>query len=140
MLDGKTIVIPDRLGNRRADSFHNVLQNGHVGLLYLVPGRGDTLRINGRARIVNDAPFFDDLNVKGYRPLLALLVEVEEVFFHCSKSFLRSDLWNSDTWSPESAPSRPHIAKALKNTEASIEELEIYYGEKYKKGLYEDPG
>ncbi len=136
VLDKKTIVIPERLGNRRADSFHNILQNGHAGLLYLVPGRGDTLRINGRASIVSDGPFFDQLVVNGHRPSLALLVDIDEVFFHCSKAFLRSELWNHETWNPETVPSRPRIAKELENTEATLEELEIYYGEQYRKGLY----
>ena len=139
VLDERTIVIPERLGNRRADSFHNILQNGQVGLLYLVPGRGDSLRINGRARLVSDGPFFDKLVVKGHRPSLALLVEIDEVFFHCSKAFLRSELWDPETWNADSVPSRPCIAKALENTEASLEELEAYYGEQYRKGLYGEP-
>ena len=139
VLDEKTIVIPERLGNRRADSFHNILENGHVGLIYLVPGRGDTLRINGRAQLLRDGPFFDQLIVHGHRPSLALLVNVDEVFFHCSKSFLRSEIWEPETWAPTQIPSRPCISKELENTEASLEELEIYYGEQYRKGLYGKP-
>ena len=67
-----------------------MLANPHVGLMFLVPGRGDTLRINGRARLVRDAPFFDEMIVKGHRPVLALVVEIEQIFFHCAKAFLRS--------------------------------------------------
>lgn len=137
VLDKKTIVIPERLGNRRADSFHNILENNQLGLLFLVPGRGDTLRINGHARLVSDAAFFDELVVKGHRPSLALVVDIDEVFFHCSKAFLRSELWEPTTWNAGSVPSRPCIAKALENTEASLEELEVYYGEQYRKDLYE---
>jgi PPOX class probable FMN-dependent enzyme len=140
VLDEKTIVIPERPGNRRADGFHNILQNGNVGLIFLVPGRGDTLRINGRAKLVQDAPFFDQLVVRGHRPSLAVLVEIDEVFFHCSKAFLRSDLWTVESWRAESVPSRPQIAKALENTGASLEELEIYYGVQYKKSLYGEQG
>lgn len=139
VLNEGTIVIPERLGNRRADSFHNILKNGNVGLLYVVPGRGDTLRINGSAKLVCDGPFFDDLIVNGHRPSLALIVTIDEVFFHCSKAFLRSDLWDSETWSPENIPSRPYIAKELENTEATIQELELYYGEQYRRGLYGKP-
>lgn len=139
ILDEKTIVIPERLGNRRADSFHNILQNGQAGLLYLVPGRGDTLRINGRAKLISDASYFDKLVVKGHRPTLALELEIDEVFFHCSKAFLRSELWKTETWNPESLPTRPHIAKELENSNASIKELEVYYGEQYRKGLYGKP-
>ena len=90
VLDDTTLVIPDRPGNKRLDGMLNILSNPHIGLNYLLPGRGDTLRINGRARLLRDAPFFDELIVKGNRPRLALLVEVEEVFYHCSKAFLRS--------------------------------------------------
>jgi predicted pyridoxine 5'-phosphate oxidase superfamily flavin-nucleotide-binding protein len=64
------------------------------------PGRNETLRINGRARLVRDAPFFDELAVRGRRPILALLVDVEQIFFHCPKSFLRSKLWDPDSWRP----------------------------------------
>ena len=95
-----TLAIPDRPGNKRVDGFLNVLANPHVGLVFLIPGRGDTLRVNGSARLLRDAPFFDDMVVKGNRPALALLVEVEEVFFHCAKAFLRSQLWKPETWNP----------------------------------------
>ncbi len=94
VLDDTTIVLPERPGNRRADGFRNILRNPRVGLVFVIPGRGDTLRINGRATIVRNAPFFDDLVVKGHRPALAVVVDVEEVFFHCSKAFLRSKTWN----------------------------------------------
>ena len=140
VLDGKTIVLPERLGNRRADSFHNILENGQVGLIYFVPGRGDTLRINGHAQLVRNAPFFGDLVVNGHRPSLALIVTIDEIFFHCSKAFLRSGLWESKTWDPTRLPSRPCIAKQLENSEATLEELEVYYGEQYRKGLYGELG
>ena len=69
--------------------------------MFLIPGRGDTLRINGRARLVTDAPFFDADAGQGLRPLLALVVEIDEVFHHCQKAFLRSRLWDPETWDPE---------------------------------------
>ena len=140
VLDDTTIVVPERLGNRRADSFHNILENGHVGFIYFVPGRGDTLRINGRAQLLRGAPFFEHLIVNGHRPSLALHVNIDEIFFHCSKAFLRSDLWDPKTWDPTQVPSRPCIARTLENTEATLEELEVYYGEQYRKGLYGEPG
>ena len=80
VLDDATIALPERPGNRRADGFRNILSNPHVGLIYLVPGRKETLRINGRARLIRDAPFFDDMIVKGHRPQLALLVDIEQIF------------------------------------------------------------
>jgi PPOX class probable FMN-dependent enzyme len=136
VLDDTTLVVPDRPGNRRVDGYHNVLSNPHVGLIYLVPGRGDTLRVNGRARLVSDAPFFDQLVVRGHRPTLALMVDVEEVFYHCSKAFLRSALWRPESWQPDDVPSRPTISKTLERPEDSIAELEQYYGPTYATKLY----
>ncbi|EMF00961.1 pyridoxamine 5'-phosphate oxidase family protein [Streptomyces mobaraensis NBRC 13819 = DSM 40847] len=136
VLDDTTLAIAERPGNRRADGFRNVLANPHVGLVFLVPGRGDTLRVNGRARLVREAPFLDRMTVKGHRPVLALLVEVEEVFFHCSKAFLRSELWKPETWRPDEVPSRARIAKVLERPEDSMEELETYYGPRYAERLY----
>jgi uncharacterized protein len=136
IFDGSTIAIPERAGNRRVDGFANILTNPHVGLIYFIPGRGDTLRINGRARIVKDAPFFDDMIVKGNRPQLALLVEIEEIFHHCSKAFLRSELWKPETWNPEAMPSRARIAKALERQDTELAELEQYYGKAYEEKIY----
>lgn len=136
VLDDATIAIPDRRGNRRVDGFRNILQNPHVGLIYLVPGRGDTLRINGRARLVREAPFFDQMVVKGDRPRLALVVEIDEVFHHCSKAFLRSGLWQQESWDTDAVPSRARIAKALERPDDALDELERYYGPSYAAGLY----
>jgi len=136
VLDDRTIAIPDRRGNKRTDGFRNVLANPHVGLVYLIPGRGDTLRVNGRATLLRDAPFFDDMVVKATRPVLALLVEVEQVFFHCPKAFMRSNLWQPETWDPESLPSRARLVQAVERPADSIEELERYYGPEYAKTLY----
>jgi PPOX class probable FMN-dependent enzyme len=136
VLDDTTVVVPDRPGNRRVDGFRNVLANPHVGLLYLLPGRGDTLRINGRARLVRDAPFFDDMVVKGNRPALAMVVDVEEVFYHCSKAFLRSQLWQTESWRPDAVPNRARISKAVERPDDPIEVLETYYGPTYGAKLY----
>ena len=134
VLDDHTIALAERPGNRRADGFLNVLENPHVGLLFLVPGRGDTLRVNGRARLVREAPFLDDMAVKGKRPVMAMVVEVEEVFFHCAKAFLRSGLWQPETWpSADAIPSRARIAKALERPDTPLEELEAYYGPGYAR-------
>lgn len=103
VLDARTVVLPDRPGNRRSDSFRNILGNPHVGLLHLVPGSADILRINGRARILTDAPFFDAMTVKGQRPRLALVVEIDEIFRHCSQSLRRAGIWQPETW-PQDAP------------------------------------
>ncbi|MFG2829430.1 pyridoxamine 5'-phosphate oxidase family protein [Streptomyces sp. NPDC048434] len=136
VLDDTTLVIPDRPGNKRLDGMVNILGNPQVGLNYFLPGRGDTLRINGRARLLRDAPFFDELTVKGNRPRLALLVAVEEVFYHCSKAFLRSELWNPETWQPDALPSRARIVKGVEAQDRALEELEQHYGPGYAEKLY----
>lgn len=136
VLDDTTIAIPERPGNRRADGFHNILTNPHVGLLFLVPGRGDTLRINGRARLVRDAPFFDRMVVRGHRPVLALVVEIEQIFFHCAKAFLRSSTWQPETWQPDALPPHAQIVKRVQHVEETLEELERYYGPEYATRLY----
>ncbi|MCU1691842.1 MAG: pyridoxamine 5-phosphate oxidase family protein [Frankiales bacterium] len=136
VLDDRTLVLPERPGNRRADGFLDVLVNPHVGLLFIVPGRGDTLRVNGRATLVREAPFLDDLVVKGHRPVLALVVDVEEVFFHCSKAFLRAGLWDPTTWQPDAVPPRAAIAGAVERPDATPDELAAYYGPSYGTQLY----
>ena len=136
VLDDTTIAIPERPGNRRADGFANIVENPNVGLLFFIPGRGDTMRINGRATLVTDAPFFDDMVVKGHRPILALIVEIDQVFFHCSKAFLRSDLWEPTTWRSDAVPPRAEIAQRLERPDDPIEEIAAYYGQSYRDGLY----
>ncbi|OPE44996.1 pyridoxamine 5'-phosphate oxidase family protein, partial [Mycolicibacterium diernhoferi] len=128
--------IPERPGNKRVDGYLNVLTNPHVGTLFVIPGRGDTLRINGSARILSDADYFDALVVKGKRPILALEVAIEEVFFHCSKAFLRSDTWQPQTWTPEVMPSTAELARSFQ-PDQSVAELQAYYSEEnYRKMLY----
>lgn len=136
VIDDRTIAIAERPGNRRVDGYRNVISNPHVGLLFVIPGRGDTLRINGRARLVSDAPFFDEMIVRGHRPILALVVHIDEVFHHCSKAFLRSELWRPETWRADRVAPRPVIAKTLEPSELSLEELTVYYGPDYAAKLY----
>jgi PPOX class probable FMN-dependent enzyme len=137
VIDDTTIAIAERPGNRRADGYRNVLANPHVGLLFLIPGRGDTLRINGRARLVRDADFFDAMAVKENRPVLAMVVEIEEIFFHCSKAFLRSELWDPETWDPTGmVPRRAVLAHDIEPDGRTVEELDAYYGPSYAAGLY----
>ena len=136
VLDDTTIAVPERPGNRRADGFHNLLVNPQIGLIFFVPGRGDTLRINGRARLVRDAPFFDRLVVRGARPKLAVVVDVEQVFHHCAKAFLRSRLWEPDSWQPDAVPSRAELAHALDRPDQSLPALQRYYGTDYGADLY----
>jgi uncharacterized protein len=136
VIDDHTLAIAERPGNRRVDGYRNVLANPRVGLVFLVPGRGDTLRINGRARLLRDAPYFDDLVVKGHRPILALEVAIDEVFYHCAKAFMRSKLWQPETWDHEKIPSTARIAHALTRKDTPLAELEEYYGRAYADKLY----
>jgi PPOX class probable FMN-dependent enzyme len=138
VVDDTTVAIAERPGNRRVDGYRNILVNPHVGLLFLIPGRGDTLRVNGRARLVSDAPFFDEMLVQGHRPVLAVVVDVEEVFFHCAKAFLRSGLWQPETWAPDSrVPRRAVIAREVEPNGMTVEQLDEYYRpENYRRGLY----
>ena len=137
VLDDTTIAIAERPGNRRADGYLNILSNPHIGVLSIIPGRKETLRINGRARLLRDAPFFDDLVVRGHRPTLVLLVEIEQIFLHCPKAFMRSQLWQADTWHPEALPSHATLVKSVQDTAETLEELEEYYSpERYSVKLY----
>ncbi|WP_422744967.1 pyridoxamine 5'-phosphate oxidase family protein [Micromonospora sp. WMMD754] len=136
VLDDTTIAIPERPGNRRADGYRNILANPHVGLIFLIPGRTDTLRINGRARLVGDAPWFADMEVKGHRPVLAVEVAVEQIFYHCAKAFLRSELWRPETWQPDVLPSRPRLVKEVEAVAESLADLERHYGPDYVRKLY----
>jgi len=137
VLDDTTVAIAERPGNRRADGYGNILANAHIGIISMIPGRNETLRINGRARLLRDAPFFDQLTVRGRRPILALLVEIDQIFFHCPKAFMRSQLWQPESWRPDALPSHATLVKALQDTPETLEELEDYYAPAhYSRLLY----
>ena len=105
VLDDHHLAIPDRLGNNRLDGMRNIVENGHVGLIFLIPGREDTLRVNGRARIVRDETLLERLAVNGKPPVTALVVEVEQAFMHCARAFKRAGLWEPARW-PDTAEVR----------------------------------
>lgn len=137
VIDEATIALAERPGNKRADGYQNILANPHVGLNFFIPGRGDTLRVNGRARLVAAAPFFDEMVVKGHRPVLAVVVDIEDLFFHCAKAFLRSGLWKPETWAPEArVPRRAVIASTVEPSGMSVEQLDAYYGPAYEERIY----
>jgi PPOX class probable FMN-dependent enzyme len=94
ILDDRTLAIPDRPGNNRLDSLTNILSNPNVGLLFVIPGFDDTLRVSGTARLVNDAQLLEGMRVNDRLPKLAIVVSVSEVFMHCAKAFRRSHLWD----------------------------------------------
>jgi PPOX class probable FMN-dependent enzyme len=136
IIDDSTIAIPERPGNKRVDGFLNVLERPRVGTVFVIPGRGDTLRVNGSAKVLADADYFDAMAIKGKRPILALEIAVEEVFFHCAKAFLRSDAWRPESWNPTAVPSVAQLAKSFK-PDLSQAELDAYYSEdNVRKMLY----
>jgi PPOX class probable FMN-dependent enzyme len=98
ILDDKTLAVPDRPGNRRADTFTNILENPTVGLIFLIPGKTETLRVSGTAKIVRDSDLRESMSAHGKAPDFALVVETEEAFFHCSKCIMRSHLWKPAEW------------------------------------------
>ena len=98
VLDDRTIAIPDRPGNNRLDTLENIIRNPSVGLLFLIPGMNETLRVNGDARITVDAGLRDRLAVDGKPPQSVVVVSVKAAYMHCAKAFMRSDLWRPDTW------------------------------------------
>ena len=98
VLDERRLLVPDRIGNNRIDGLRNIASNGHVALIFFIPGREDMLRVNGRATIVRDDELLGRLAVEGKRPKTALLVEVEQCFLHCSRAAKRSGLWNPARW------------------------------------------
>ncbi len=138
VLDDRRLALAERPGNRRADGFVNLLANPHIGLIFIVPGRGDTLRVNGTARLLRDAPYCERLEVKGHHPQVICEVEVEQVFFHCSKAFLRSRLWDPQSWDPEHVPSRARIAHALERSDQPLADVVAHYeNPSYAANLYD---
>lgn len=101
VLDERRLLIPDATGNRRLDSLQNVLENPRVGLLFLIPGLGETLRVNGRVELTRDPGLLEGLATGGRPPKLALVVAVEQAYLHCAKCILRSRLWDFETWPAE---------------------------------------
>lgn len=136
VLDATTVAIPERPGDRRVDGYRNILQTRRAGTLFLIPGRGDTLRVNGDARVVSDAPYFDAMVVQGNRPILAVEITVDEVFFHCAKAFMRSHLWDTQTWHPDELPTVAEIAHRV-HADTDLAELQEHYrDDNYRRLLY----
>jgi PPOX class probable FMN-dependent enzyme len=138
VLDDRHLVVPDRPGNRRLDGMRNLLQNPHVGMIFLIPGREETLRVNGRAWIVRDAPLLASLAARGREPLLAIGVEVEECFFHCPKAFRRAELWEPARWPARDAlPSMACVLYDQVRPEGkTLEEYQRESEEGLKRTLY----
>lgn len=139
VLDDQHLVIPDRPGNRRADTLTNVLQNPHVGILFLIPGNEDTLRVNGTVQIVRDLALRERLTMQGKMPELALVVHVEEVFLHCAKCMRRSNLWAMAMAGNAAQAAVPSLAQAMvthARLNISVEEMDALIQRDYETRLY----
>ena len=140
ILDERTLLIPDRPGNRLADSLRNILANPHVGLLFLIPGIGDTFRVNGRATLITDEELLAPSELEGKAPKLGILVEIDECYTQCSKALIRSDLWNPEQHVDRAElPSSGEIFRAVRDEpEFDAEQYDRERAERYarREGLY----
>jgi uncharacterized protein len=136
VLNERRLLIPDRKGNNRADTMMNVVENPYIGLLFLVPGLNETLRVNGRVAITIDSDLLAPLAAQGRVPTAALDVFVQKVFFQCGKAMIRSELWNPDRRIPKGQfPTLGRIlADQIAGTDATTVETQVE--ESYKTKLY----
>jgi PPOX class probable FMN-dependent enzyme len=134
VMDSKTLLIPDRPGNRRGDTLSNILQNPNIGLLFLVPGRADTLRVNGTVQIVRDEDVRERFIMQGKVPIFVIAVTVNEAFFHCTKCVVRSGLWSSEQVNDDLISLGAAIIKHAK-LDISVEEADAMVEEE-KTELY----
>lgn len=138
VLDEQHLIIPERPGNKRMDSLRNILSNAKVGLIFLIPGLGETLRINGTACIIQDEARLNSMAVNGKKPWLGIGVTVEECFIHCAKAFKRSGLWNPSSWPDQTT--LPSAAKILhehaKLPNSTQEQIEARLQKAYTEKLY----
>ncbi len=136
VLDDLTLAIPDRLGNRRADGHRNILSNGHVGLIFIIPAVDETLRVNGSAFLTRDPELLARMSVRGKAPNLATIVEIDQVFMHCARSILRAGLWKPAMWpDPDTVPTLHAISCELKDMPVP-DESEGKRNESYREYLY----
>jgi PPOX class probable FMN-dependent enzyme len=139
ILDERTLLLPDRPGNKLADTLMNLLEDDRIALLFLIPGVNDTFRVNGRARIVDDPELLAVSEVEGKVPRLGILVEVEEAYTQCPKALLRSELWNPEQHIERSElPSSGDILRAVADPEVDVKEYEEARAERYRRreGFY----
>jgi PPOX class probable FMN-dependent enzyme len=139
ILDERTLLLPERPGNKLADSLTNLLADGRIALLFLIPGVGDSFRVNGRAEIVQDEELLADSTVDGRAPKLGILVAIEEAYTQCSKALIRSDLWNPEKHiDRDELPSGGEILRAVSDPQLDPEQYDRERAERYarREGLY----
>jgi uncharacterized protein len=135
VMDSTTLLIPDRPGNRRGDTLSNILQSPNIGLLFLVPGRSETLRVNGTAQIVRDDDVRERFIMQGKAPIFVIAVTVKEAFFHCTKCVVRSGLWSSEHKHDTLVSLGAAIVKHAR-LDISVEEADAIMDEEEKTELY----
>ena len=111
ILDDKHLAIPDRPGNRRADTFQNIIENPYLSIIFIIPGKGETLRVTGEVRIVRDEPLRNSMAVNGKAPKFAIVMHIEKIIIHCPKCIVRAKLWEPDQWPDHSDTA--NIAEAM---------------------------
>ena len=126
VLDEHTLIIPDRPGNQRFDTFRNLFESPQVGLIFLIPGKRETLRVSGKAEIVADHDLLGTLAANGKVPALAIAVHVNEAFFHCAKCIIRSHLWQPEQWPP--LEGLPTLAETMKDAASMPIPVEVVEG------------
>ena len=139
ILDDSTLLIPERPGNRLADTLRNVLANPHIGLLFIVPGVTDTFRVNGRATITVDAELLEPCAVEGKPPMLGILVDIDEAYTQCSKAFLRSHFWDAQRFvDPATMPSGGQVHRAIQGEAFDAAQYDSERAERYGRrvGFY----
>lgn len=137
IIDERTLALPDRVGNNRIDSLRNIIANPHLALLFVVPGVGETLRVNGRGRISADAALLESFAVDGKLPRTVLLVDVDAVYFHCSKALARSRLWDPTRHVERSRlPSAGAIHRRLNGETFDAVAYDIELVERMRTSLY----
>jgi hypothetical protein len=139
VLDERTLLLPDRPGNRLADTLTNLLADDRVALLFLIPGVGDSFRVNGRGRIVADADLLEASAVDGKVPSVGIVVAIEQAYTQCSKALIRSDLWNPEHHiGRDELPSSGEILRSLNDPDFDAEGYDRDRAERYarREGLY----
>ncbi|WP_040952064.1 MSMEG_1061 family FMN-dependent PPOX-type flavoprotein [Gorillibacterium massiliense] len=138
VLDENHLVVPERPGNRRFDSLGNIIQNPKIGLIFIIPGLEETLRLNGKARVIKDKKILQRLEAYGKVPMIGIGVEVEEGFIQCAKAFKRSNLWDYRSWPDKDDLPKPSaiIAEHTKKLKLSEAEVASSMKESYEKRLY----
>ena len=136
VLDDRTLLIPERPGNRLADSLRNMLANPHIGMLFIVPGVTDTFRVNGRATVTVDADLLAPCAVEDKPPLLGVLVDIDEAYTQCSKAFLRSQLWDPQRFvDPTTMPTGGQVQRAIHGQAFDAEQYDRERTERYGRRI-----